>query len=136
MSMSEIIEFITVPCLQLRDILEKLNVQSKIDVLQVDAEGFDDQVIYSSNIEFSKPLIIYFELTKMTAEANKRLLAFLTKNRYLAFEMGHDALAIKREPTLTSLILRAFIEIIRFKRQLETNFSNGQKRRNLARKLT
>ena len=51
-----------------------LNKYKDIDLLQVDAEGYDDEVIYNSNIELFQPKYINFEyknLTKLSFHSNK-----------------------------------------------------------------
>lgn len=57
----DIIEKVRVPCRQLESLLEEYSFGRDIDVIQVDAEGADDEVIYSCNIETIKPLVINYE---------------------------------------------------------------------------
>jgi hypothetical protein len=55
------IETIHPESMKLVPLLDKLGLGPEIDVLQVDAEGLDDQVIYNCSIEKTRPKIIHFE---------------------------------------------------------------------------
>ena len=55
------IETINVQSMQLKKLTNKIRWNFKVDVLQIDAEGYDDKVIYNSNLNEITPEIIYFE---------------------------------------------------------------------------
>lgn len=53
-----------------------------IDLLQIDAEGYDDQVIYNSSIDFFKPKFINFESKNLDKDNLKNLIKYLKENSY------------------------------------------------------
>lgn len=53
-----------------------------IDLLQIDAEGYDDQVIYNSSIDFFKPKFINFESKNLDKDNLKTLIKYLQENSY------------------------------------------------------
>jgi FkbM family methyltransferase len=67
-----------------------------IDLLQIDAEGYDDEVIYNSNLDFFKPNFINFEYKNLTKEKLDNLINFLNRNKYecLIYKYN-DALAVR-----------------------------------------
>ncbi|MDG1102910.1 MAG: hypothetical protein P8N75_05985 [Ascidiaceihabitans sp.] len=79
----------------MEELLRRSTLFNNIDVLQIDAEGFDDQVIYSSNIENLRPLIINFELTNLDAQKATAVKSFLSKCGYMVSPHGMDGLAIR-----------------------------------------
>lgn len=83
------------PCNPLIAAFEELALPLSVDVLQVDAEGFDDEVIYSSSIDRLKPKIIYLEITNTLKERRVKLMRFLKANHDLT-RIGKDMLAIRR----------------------------------------
>lgn len=89
------IESWTTECLPLPDILQRLGLDEKIDVLQVDAEGFDDEVIYHSAIERTAPRLIHFESQHLDTDRSEALRSFLAERGYLVFSSdSHNQLAI------------------------------------------
>lgn len=68
----DLIESCEVECCVLADVLNRHEV-SVVDVLQVDVEGFDDQVIYASNIGELLPRLINYE-TSLFAEQQHEVL--------------------------------------------------------------
>ena len=74
-----------------------LNKYKDIDLLQVDAEGYDDEVIYNSKIDFFKPKYINFEYKNLTKEKLENLIQFLSKNSYECLIYKHnDCLAARK----------------------------------------
>lgn len=66
----------------------------EIDVLQIDVEGHDDEVIYNSQIERTKPKIIYFESLHFNFNKKINLFMFLNKKNYYIYESRVDTIAI------------------------------------------
>lgn len=62
-----------------KDILDDFR---NIDLLQIDAEGYDDQVIYESSIDFFKPKYINFESKNLEKNKLKNLVKYLKKHSY------------------------------------------------------
>ncbi len=83
----------TVASKNLGPLLESVGIKHQIDVLQVDAEGYDDEVIYNSNIEYTIPKIIYFEAENLSSDKFKNLKTYLQLKGYEIFELERDALA-------------------------------------------
>lgn len=69
-----------------------------IDVLQIDAEGFDDQVIYASDIEKFLPPVINFEYGNLPPQRAKELSKYLAAHGYVLSQHGIDGLAIHTSP--------------------------------------
>jgi hypothetical protein len=73
----------TVACKSLADALRSSAMSPQIDVLQVDAEGQDDRVIYASAIEETRPAIIYYERASLKDSRGARLSRFLREAGYV-----------------------------------------------------
>jgi hypothetical protein len=70
----------------------------KIDLLQIDVEGYDDIVIYNCNLNILKPAIIHFEHKNLSRIKLLKLKKYLLKKNYLFFNYpGSDTLAIKQD---------------------------------------
>tara|TARA_Y100000591_G_C21852140_1_gene712458 strand:- start:5607 stop:6371 length:765 start_codon:yes stop_codon:yes gene_type:complete len=66
-----------------------------IDLLQVDAEGYDDEVIYNSSINFFKPKYINFEYKNLSKTKLEKLVKFLNYNHYNCINWKtNDCLAV------------------------------------------
>jgi FkbM family methyltransferase len=85
----------TVSSLKLLGLLDEAKLFSEVDVLQIDTEGFDDQVIYNSEIEKTKPRIIYFEAKALSEAKWKAVRSHLEIHNYTTSRHGQDALAIR-----------------------------------------
>jgi hypothetical protein len=86
----------------LYDILKKNNLDCNafkdMDLLQIDAEGWDDEVIYNSNLDFFRPKYINFEFHNLTKVKLENLIKFLNQKSYacLVYEQS-DCLAVLKE---------------------------------------
>ncbi|QFU74475.1 hypothetical protein EY643_01725 [Halioglobus maricola] len=89
------VECIEVKSQTLSEVLQQANWKGGIDVLQVDAEGFDDEVIYSSNLDATRPSLIYFE-QKLLGNRRWSSLRNHLEASYQLFKEGHDVLAIRK----------------------------------------
>ena len=90
-----VIEERVVQSIQLRDLLLAMKLPDSIDILQIDAEGFDDVVIYNSNIEELRPTIVYFEAMNLCPDKYEALQTYLIQRGYMVSLQGGDALAIR-----------------------------------------
>jgi FkbM family methyltransferase len=88
------IESLDVPCQQLSSLLAALSWPTTIDVLQIDAEGYDDAVIQASNIQSTRPKLIYFENHNIPEERMETLVNHLSSQNYQTHKIGGDSLAI------------------------------------------
>ena len=88
------IESLNVPCQQLSPLLAALNWPTAIDVLQIDAEGYDDSVIHAANIQNTEPKLIYFENHNIPEKRMDALVSYLSGQHYQTYKMGGDSLAV------------------------------------------
>lgn len=91
------LETYRVPTLPLAQALTANGIPSEVDVVQVDTEGFDDQVIYNSDVETLRPAAIFFENDNLSMERQGRLAAFLDGLGYFSIPMRLNTLCIRRE---------------------------------------
>jgi hypothetical protein len=89
------IEATDVPSETLAVTLERLAISVPIDVLQIDAEGHDDTVIYHSDLAITRPTLIYFEICHLHGHRKTALHSFLAEHGYRTFEVGGDWLAVQ-----------------------------------------
>ncbi|MGQ7261830.1 glycosyltransferase [Vreelandella sp. V005] len=91
------IERLEVPSHDLLTILDSASWDERqIDILQIDAEGMDDKVIYSCNIEITQPQLINFERAHLSKEAYKDLCVYLSGLGYTLYNYSNlDTLAVK-----------------------------------------
>lgn len=92
---SDAIDETVVEVRDLRNILERHSMRLHLDLLQVDVEGFDDEVLYSCNLEQTQPSIIHFEQVHLSAQRRVALSSYLVSLGYQLFDLGKDALAIR-----------------------------------------
>lgn len=84
----------TVQSIDLSNLLSKMEYEQSIDILQIDAEGYDDEIIYHSNIDKLKPKIINFEANLLSLSKLYNLKIYLENQGYILTYQGYDALAI------------------------------------------
>jgi FkbM family methyltransferase len=92
----EAIETLNVPTKALTTVLTELDWPVPIDVLQIDAEGCDDSVIYASNLEQTRPTLIHFENRHIPQSRMEPLLSHLSSHHYQIHTIEGDTLAIRR----------------------------------------
>jgi FkbM family methyltransferase len=88
------IETLIVPCKQLGSLLTEIAWPSPIDVLQIDAEGYDDAVIYAADLQHTKPKLIYFENHNIQVGRLEILQQYLTHKHYQVHQINGDSLAV------------------------------------------
>jgi hypothetical protein len=97
-SPDEAIETQTVPCMGLEALLGANGIDwDRIDVLQIDAEGFDDVVLANSGLERFRPRVIQFENRMLSPERRAALKALLSAQGYVSSQAGPDTIALRRE---------------------------------------
>lgn len=94
----EAVTSFSVESLPLVDVLQSTEFDSGVDVLQVDTEGYDDEVLYQSSIESLAPKIINFERAALTPERFRKLANMLIALNYDIQTTRMDALAIRTAP--------------------------------------
>lgn len=91
------IEAFTVNSQDLKKTLQSVGVDGPIDVLQIDTEGFDDEVIYSSSLRDIKPKIIFFEATHLSEQQKLGLINTLQSAGYRLFDASENSIALLTE---------------------------------------
>jgi len=80
---------------KLNDIVSHYNID-KIDLLNIDAEGYDFEVIKSINIDKCRPVIIHYEHRHL-GDKKKDCENYLTKNEYRLYWNRNNTVAIDRK---------------------------------------
>lgn len=89
----EQISFDEVQVISPKTLLEQYKI-SKIDLLQIDAEGYDLEVLKIFDLSKNKPEAIIFENKNLEQKDLHECYALLKKNRYQLAEFGRDTLAL------------------------------------------
>lgn len=93
--LEDCIEQLSVPCTTLHALIAQLAWGPDVDILQVDAEGADDAVIFASDTQRLRPRIINYERSHLTEERRMALEAFLIRQGYrIVHWSGSDTVAI------------------------------------------
>jgi len=83
------------PCSTLHALVSRLSWGLDVDVLQVDAEGADDEVIYASDTDRLRPRLINYERTHLSEGRRQKLETFLASQGYKILHWsGSDTTAI------------------------------------------
>lgn len=82
----------TITCVTLTELFAKYHVTS-VNLLQIDAEGYDLEVLKLINFEEIKPNLIKYEYASLSTVDQKQAVDLLTKNGYSVFKEGHDNVA-------------------------------------------
>lgn len=81
-----------VECLTLMELIRENGVKH-VDLLQVDVEGYDDQIIKMIDFSLVKPKFIKYEHANISLKQRKNTSKFLKKNGYKLFEEVSDTIA-------------------------------------------
>ncbi|MCH6201345.1 FkbM family methyltransferase [Aquiflexum sp. LQ15W] len=87
-----IIKEIEVPCLSFHDLINKYHIK-KLDLLLVDAEGYDHKIIQSIDLDYFNPKVIIFEHHHLRNNDYRELVKKLIC-KYDLFVHGWDTVAI------------------------------------------
>jgi FkbM family methyltransferase len=82
----------SVRCITLDDLFGRYNVRH-IDLLQIDAEGYDYDILMMLDFTKWKPVIINYESKHFPARKQVKLMNTLTAHGYKVRSDGHDTLA-------------------------------------------
>ena len=75
----------TIDCMILKEAMFKSDFGGNLDFLQVDCEGYDDQVLYASDLESLLPAAINYEFRHLSPERYNRLSKWLDSLGYIRF---------------------------------------------------
>ncbi len=78
----------------LMNVLKDNLVDFSIDYFQVDAEGFDYEILKQIDFNICKPTIIKFEFVNLTSQKRQKLKLFLKKQNYYLFDDVCDTIAL------------------------------------------
>ncbi len=90
------IETKKIKAVRLTDILEKYKIEV-LDVLAIDAEGYEYNILKSLPEIKQQPRIILFEWGSMDTSTYSDLLKLLNQQHYSIFKSGGDMIAIKKQ---------------------------------------
>src|SRR5262249_51452268 len=87
-----------VDCLSFAEIIESLPSRTRLDLLQIDAEGADGRILSWFPFDRLKPAIVHWEIKNMTKLEQEAALDLLCSHGYLiARSGGEDMLAVRGE---------------------------------------
>ena len=92
------IEQVNVPCMTLKTLLTKFHL-AKIDILQIDTEGFDAEIIKMALTLDNIPGCINFENLHLSLETKTEVYALLTRNGYVYSHDKFNTMALHRRLT-------------------------------------
>jgi FkbM family methyltransferase len=92
------IEQVSVACLSLKSLLAKFHLR-KVDVLQIDTEGFDAEIVKMALMLDDVPECINFENAHLSLETKSELYDLLTRTGYLFSHDRGNTLALHRRLT-------------------------------------
>lgn len=98
LSIPEIIEFIAeveVNCMSLGKLLEKHNIE-RLDLIQIDAEGYDWKILSQLDLRKHKPEMIIFENKNLKEAEKEEAIKFLQETYYI-FSMRQDYMCIRKD---------------------------------------
>lgn len=94
----EAVEAFAVPCRRLPQLLEETHFPTPIHLLQVDAEGADDEVLRACDVPRLRPAVINYESRHLPAARREALEALLTGEGYRLFHWHKsDTLAVRSQ---------------------------------------
>jgi FkbM family methyltransferase len=92
-NLESLVEIENVRCLTFTSLFAEFGI-NHVDLLQVDAEGYDGEILRLFNIPTRKPAIVHFEHKHLTAEDHKSCLSVLINEGYkVALNRSGDTLA-------------------------------------------
>ncbi len=89
-------EMIEVPCLTLQALLERHRIEV-LDVLCIDAEGWDFRILSQLDCTRWRPKVIRIEYVNLSSEEKEAAAGFLTANRYVFTHDGFNLDAVSSE---------------------------------------
>lgn len=93
---TEIVEAVVYSAQTLDSIMAKyIQLSGDAFIIQVDAEGYDDAVIFTLTLEEHKPALINYEFSNLTTERHEALRSHLREHSYSIFRWSEsDELAV------------------------------------------
>ena len=91
----QFIEELGVNCMTLEKLLEKHKIES-LDLIQIDAEGYDWKILSQLDLKKHKPEMIIFENKNLKEGEKEEAIKFLLETYYI-FSMRQDYMCIRRD---------------------------------------
>jgi FkbM family methyltransferase len=86
-----------VKCIPFSEVIETLTNRTRLDLLQIDAEGADGRILSLFPFDRIKPAIVHWEIKNMTRSEQETALDLLCSHQYLISRSGReDMLAVYR----------------------------------------
>jgi hypothetical protein len=85
---------ISVPVMSLHDVISESGLK-RITIVQIDAEGYDWNILRQLDIGEFKPALINFECIHLDGSSMRQAEAWLRENGYMLFHHGRDCCAIR-----------------------------------------
>jgi len=103
LTVEEVIEELTIECWTLTKFIKHIQWEKNtLHVLQIDTEGMDDQIIYSSDINKNAPLIINYEHFHLGNDKEEKLHSYFTQHNYHIYKYSNsDTIATKYKLSMT-----------------------------------
>jgi hypothetical protein len=96
----KLIRELPVECIPFSGVIKTLADGTRLDLLQIDAEGADGRILSLFPFDRIKPAIVHWEIKNMTRLEQETALDLLCSHQYLiARSGGEDMLAVHREKT-------------------------------------
>ncbi len=84
-----------IQCISVQTLCNKYQIQ-KLNWLQIDAEGYDYEIIKMFNIEKTKPSVIAFEHSHLSAQDRNDCKQHLLNNNYAVTYIGENTVAMQK----------------------------------------
>jgi FkbM family methyltransferase len=97
-NLESMIETEHVRCLTFDTLFKEIGIEH-VDLLQVDAEGFDAEILHLFNIPVRKPAIVRFEHKHLSIAEHEKSIGLLASQGYRIAASGSDTLAYRVVPT-------------------------------------
>jgi len=81
-----------------------------VDVLQIDAEGFDYEVIKLYDLNMNRPEVVVFEVDHLSSEEFKEVEDHLHSNNYKFIKKGRDVVAVNQDAFEASRIFDSYFK--------------------------
>lgn len=91
---NEVVSF-TAPCWTLTTLMDRANISGEVDLLQIDAEGFDYEIIRSIDFDRFAPTIIRYEHQILSPRDRDECLRLLSKQGYRFYLEDADTTAVR-----------------------------------------
>lgn len=80
----------------------------KVDVLQIDAEGFDFEIVKLFDLSKRKPEVVVFEADHLSEKDFVQVGDYLNNHNYIFKKVGRDVLAVNRNAHIANKAFREF----------------------------